>query len=191
MSYRTVYGYARSENGWRMVNRDACVLVDGPEYPNTRQGNEYRRQYGNRVTSTAPLRAGVSALILGDFVRRYHAEVEPIVHPVWGWSATNDVITSNHLSGTAVDINAPAYPWGLLTMPHDRVTKVQRLLGTYGGAIFWGRRWQRADEMHFQNGWPEGDDRYDAVLRKLAGTAEKNDDEATWTAIDKWLTGAP
>ena len=33
----------------------------------------------------------------------------------------------------------------------------------------WGRNWNRADEMHFQLNWPEGDKRYDAVIAKVLG----------------------
>ena len=110
MSFRTVYGYSKSENGWRMCNRDECVLVSGP------------------YMNTAPLRAGATAIILGDFVRRYHAEVAPVVSPVWGWSNENDVANSNHLSGTAVDINATQRPWGVRKMPDWVVQKIERLV---------------------------------------------------------------
>jgi hypothetical protein len=134
MSFRTVYGYSKSENGWRMCNRDECVLVDGPHM------------------DTSPLRRGAPATILGDFVRRYDAEVAPVASSVWGWSATNDVANSNHLAGTAVDINAPQWPWGYRNMPSWLVERINRLVSQYDGAVFWGRSWSRPDEMHFQIG---------------------------------------
>ena len=153
MSFRTAYGNASSENGWRMCNRDECVTVPGP------------------FMDTAPLRKGIPEIILGDFARRYHTQCAPIVSPVWGWSATNDVASSNHLSGSALDINAPQWPWGYKTMGAVLVTKINTLLSFYEGAVFWGRNWSRADEMHVQCGWPEGDARYAKIVAKIGGTA--------------------
>lgn len=153
MSFRTIYGYSKSENGWRMCNRDECVLVQGP------------------FMNTAPLRRGPAEILLGDFVRRYHAQCAPVVSSVWGWSATNDVGNSNHLSGTAIDVNAPQWPWGVRKMPADLIARINTLLGLYEGAIFWGRNWNKADEMHFQLNWPEGDPRYDRIIAKITGSA--------------------
>lgn len=151
MSFRTVYGYSFSENGWRMVNRDGCTLVPGP------------------YMNTAPLRFGAPATILGDFVRRYHNQCAPVISPVWGWSATNDVANSNHLSGTAIDINAPQWPWGYKRMPADLINRINTLLAFYEGAVFWGRNWTKPDEMHFQMGWREGDPRLDRIVAKING----------------------
>lgn len=153
MSFRTIYGLSRSENGWRMCNRDECVTVAGP------------------YMNTAPLRRGAAEIILGDFARRYHAQCAPIVSPVWGWSATNDVASSNHLSGTALDINAPQWPWGYKTMGSALIARINTLLAFYEGAVFWGRNWSRPDEMHFQLNWPEGDSRYARIIAKIQGGA--------------------
>lgn len=153
MSFRTVYNNSHSENGWRMVNRDECVIVPGP------------------FMDTAPLRTGIAETILGDFVRRYHMECAPVISPVWGWSATNTVGNSNHLSGTAVDINAPQWPWGYRTMGATLIGKIRMLLTHYEGAVFWGRVWNRPDEMHFQLGWPEGDSRYSRIVEKIGAAA--------------------
>ena len=144
-----------------MCNRDECITVAGPHM------------------DTAPLRKGVPATILGDFVRRYNAQCAPVVSPVWGWSATNDVANSNHLAGTAVDINAPQWPWGTKRMPQDLVNRINNLLGFYEGAVFWGRNWNKPDEMHFQCNWPEGDKRYDRIVAKIAGGAVPETPSAT------------
>lgn len=135
MSFRTVYGYDYSENGWRMCNADETVVVDVAGMP-------------------LRVRAGYAAEALGAWARWYHENVEPIdrYRPLddWGWSATNDVWSSNHLSGTAIDLNATQYPWGQRTMPADRKARVRRGLALFEGVIFWGADWDRADEMHFQ-----------------------------------------
>ncbi|MGI5216259.1 M15 family metallopeptidase [Nocardia sp. CA-290969] len=172
MGFRTVYGYSVSENGWRMVDRDMCV-VGGPSI-------------GLPNTNTAPLRAGDASTILVAWLAWYHRNVEPLRSPVWGWSATNDVANSNHLSGTAVDINAPQYPWGYRTMPRDRIAKVRVGLALFESTVFWGADWSRADEMHYQLGFREGDPRIAAFAHRLNaghlgiyGTPSKEDDDMT------------
>ncbi|WP_410877349.1 M15 family metallopeptidase [Nocardia sp. A7] len=161
MGFRTYSGYARSENGWRICDRDMCELVDGP------------------FMNTAPIRSGAPAVILGDFVRRYHAECAPIISPVWGWSPTNAVPNSNHLSGTALDINAPQWPWGYFQMPADLIARIEALVDCYDGAVFWGREWLRPDEMHFQMGLPEGDSALDDVVDRILNPAPTRPDPRT------------
>lgn len=174
MSFRNVYGYDYSENGWRMCNRDECVVANPVPYSNT-----------------APVRRGAAATILNAWLIWYHREVEPIVSPVWGWSADNDVPNSNHLSGTALDINAPQYPWGLRTMPRERIAKVRKGLALFGGCVFWGADWTRADEMHYQIGYPEGDPRLTKLAEQLGGgylgiySDSEGDDDMPFTDDDR------
>lgn len=153
MSFRTAYGNSWSENGWRMVNRDSCILVPGP------------------YMNTAPIREGAPAIILGDFARRYHVECAPIVSSVWGWSLYNDVGNSNHLAGTALDINAPQWPWGLRWMPADLKARISKLLDSYRvdgqPGVYWGDWWNKADQMHFQLGFKEGDKRNDILVARI------------------------
>lgn len=163
MSFRTAYGNTHSENEWRMCNRDECVIADVPlEY-----------------IDTAPLRRGDPVTILGAWMLWYDRNVEPITSPVWGWSNTNDVATSNHLSGTAVDLNAPKYPWGRRVMPADRIAKIREGLALFDGVVFWGADWDRADEMHYQISFPEGDERVAAFASKVRAGRLGNDD-AIW-----------
>lgn len=150
MSFRTIYGFDWSENGWRMCNRDECVVANVLPF-----------------TNTAPIRKGVAATILNAWTLWYHRNVEAISSPVWGWSATNDVASSNHLSGTALDFNAPKYPWGLRTMPASRIAKIREGLRLFEGTVFWGADWGRADEMHYQIGFREGDARLTNFAAKL------------------------
>ena len=159
MGFRTVNGSVRTENGWRCCNRDECDIVRIPEL---------------YLTDTAPLRKGAPLTILGAWLYWYDRNVEEIVSSVWGWSLDNDVLGawgqnmgSNHLSATAVDVNAPKYPWGSRVMPADRIAKVRAGLKLFEGSVFWGADWNRADEMHYQLAWPEGDARNDAFAAKL------------------------
>lgn len=139
-----------SENGWPMCNASATVAVE--VVPAARR---------------VPLRAGHVATILNAFIILYNRRVEPIASQVWGWSADNDVWNSNHMSGTAIDINAPKYPWGAYRMPAATIGKVDALLRDFEGVVFWGRRWGKPDEMHYQIGLPPTDPRVAAFAEKL------------------------
>jgi hypothetical protein len=154
MSFRTAYGYTHSENGWRMCNRDECSLPVSP---------------GMVFINTAPIRNGSPLTILSAWLKYYDTKIAEVSSPVWGWSAENDVPNSNHLSGTALDINAPQWPWGARTMPADLKARIRRGLELFEGTVFWGADWSRADEMHFQMNYPEGDRRNDAFAAKLRG----------------------
>lgn len=152
MSYRVAYGHTHSENGWRMCNHDETVTV---------------KVVPGSVG--APIRRGAAATILNAWLIEYDRHVEPITSQVWGWSRDNDVANSNHLSGTAVDINAPKYPWGRRVMPRERILRVRAALARFEGSVFWGADWSRADEMHYQLAWREGDPRVERFARKLDG----------------------
>lgn len=152
MSFRLAYKNERSENGWRMCNRDECDIV---------------RIKDLFLVDTAPLRKGAPHTILGAWLRWYDLNVEEIGSAVWGWSLENEVWTSNHLSGTAIDVNAPKYPWGQRVMPAARIAKIREGLRLFEGTVFWGADWQRADEMHYQMAFREGDPRNEAFAAKL------------------------
>lgn len=159
MSFRTVNGNTHTEDGWRCCNRDECDIVRIPDL---------------FLTETAPLRKGSPLTILGAWLYWYDRNVEEIDSSVWGWSLSNDVLGqpgrnngSNHLSATAVDVNAPKYPWGTYRMPADKIAKVEEGLRLFEGTVFWGRVWSKPDEMHYQMALPEGDARNEAFAQKL------------------------
>ncbi|MDF3308705.1 M15 family metallopeptidase [Rhodococcus sp. T2V] len=139
MGTRSYQGYTHSENGWPIVDTAEIVTVTVPG-----------------TTQQIELCRGDVATVLVGWMIWYHRNVEPIdrfkPRDDWGFSWDNDVPNSNHLSGTAVDINATQYPWTRLTMPADRVAKVRAGLKLFEGCIFWGRDWARVDEMHYQIG---------------------------------------
>lgn len=143
-----------SENGWPMCNYDRCVSVN-------------MATQGVPAARTVPLRRGSVATILVAWMIHYHRTIEPIRSQVWGWSADNDVSTSNHMSATAIDLNAPAYPWGARTMPAARIARVEAEIRKFRGVLYWGRWWDRADEMHYQIGVGPGDPRVDQLARDL------------------------
>lgn len=189
MRYQAQIGVP-SENGWPMCNSASCV-------------SEMVVPAAKRV----PLRAGDVATILNAWLILYNREVEPITSQVWGWSADNDVWNSNHMSGTAVDIGAPKYPWGQRTMPSGTKAKVRALLAKFEGVVFWGADWDYPDEMHYQIGLPPSDPRVHQFAEKLnngylgaypaddAPSAPKgnpmNDDDLYLRDVKAQLTGAP
>jgi hypothetical protein len=128
-----------TENGWPECELSQCeqILVPGT----------------NKVKWFS--RAGDAATILTAWAAWFNRNVRPIEpsdghRNWWGWDENDTVFTSNHKSGTAVDLCADQLPWTKLTMPQNQVDIVERGLQLFEGLVFWGRHWNRVDEMHFQ-----------------------------------------
>jgi putative chitinase len=140
MADRTVYGLTNSENGWRMVDQDSCVWVKVP---------------GTSVT--LQIREGQPASIMGAFAADFNAYVEPLRDADSAcWTATNSVASSNHLSGTAMDLNWGSHPFKIENAGFDstKLATVRELLGFYEEMIWWGNDWNSPkDAMHFQMGY--------------------------------------
>lgn len=144
MADRTVYGHTHSENGWRMVDTGSCRWVKVP---------------GTNVT--LQIREGQPVAIMGAFAADYSAHVEPLRDGDSAcWTATNSVATSNHLSGTGMDLNwngpdGKTFRLGISkerAYPGDKARKLDELLEFYEGMIFCGGEWSIRDWMHFQMG---------------------------------------
>lgn len=140
MADRTVYGLNFSENGWRMVDQGSCVWVTVP-------GADVHLQ----------IREGQPAAIMGAFAADFNAYVEPLRDADSAcWTATNSVASSNHLSGTAMDLNWNSHPFRVADAGFDQVklATVRELLAFYENTIFWGNDWNSPkDAMHFQMGY--------------------------------------
>jgi hypothetical protein len=87
---------------------------------------------------------------------QFHARVEPITRALsWGWAyrtITGTPTLSNHASGTAIDLNAPAHPFGRAgTFTPTQVTAIEAILGELSAVVRWGGHYPgRKDEMHFE-----------------------------------------
>jgi hypothetical protein len=97
--------------------------------------------------------------VLRYVVEQYAKRVEPLRSPgCWGWSYRanrNDPNSlSNHASGTAVDINAPAHPNGVATFrtfTAAQQAECHAILTEVDGAIRWGGDYTRTvDAMHWE-----------------------------------------
>lgn len=145
-----------TENGWRQCSAAETVRAVVPGTRDVR----------------IEIRAGDAATILNAWAAWWHKNVYPIdtykPRDYWGWSATNSVWNSNHLSGTAIDLNATTLPWQQRTMSAEKIATVNYGLKLFEGCIFWGGHWQRVDEMHSQLAYPEGDARIAAFAKKLS-----------------------
>ncbi|AXH46753.1 lysin A [Mycobacterium phage Acolyte] len=140
MGNRIVYGNSWSENGWPMVDEGSCTWVTVP---------------GTSVS--LEIQNGQPLAIMRAFAADFNAEVEPLRDPDSAcWTLTNSVSTSNHLSGTAFDLNWNSHPFQVADAGFDpaKKAKVRELLDWYEGTIFWGNDWDSPkDAMHFQMGY--------------------------------------
>ncbi|MDV6975324.1 M15 family metallopeptidase [Mycobacterium intracellulare] len=140
MGFRTVYGNTISENGWPMVDEGSCTWVNIP---------------GTDVT--LEIQNGQSLQIMRAFAADFHAYIEPLRDADSAcWTLTNDVDTSNHLSGTAMDLNWDSHPFQVADAGFDaaKLARVRALLDFYEGTIYWGNDWTSPkDAMHFQMGY--------------------------------------
>lgn len=135
-----------TENGWPACGPD---MLDRTPVPGTA---------GRLII---PLQRGIPATIMRAFAADFHAVVESLNNArgyadEGGWTPTNSVATSNHLGGTAMDLNWSDHPMGIA---YDGFTKaeiaaVRQLLAFYEDLIFWGNDWNSPkDSMHFQMGY--------------------------------------
>lgn len=146
-----------SQNGWRVLSRAECVTIDVP---------------GGQLPVHPKL-----APIFADLAGQYHATVEPLTWPgCWGWAdrpIAGSKTTSNHASGTAIDLCAPAHPQGVAvskTFTKAQLTACLRLQDRYHGLIVWGGTWNLPDTdgMHWELRQGATEAEVDAVAATLA-----------------------
>lgn len=170
----------RSQNGWPVLEAGSSLLHTWVIPTN-----------GGIVR--IPLRNGSAGFLLALWVMWYANHIEPVVGKVlddWGWAARairgtaggTQATTSNHSSGTAVDLNATKHPLGhvgtlafLVWVKHHtkRITALARiktrLAVHFRGTIRSGACYQgRKDEMHDEINVPMA--RAEKVARKLMRT---------------------
>lgn len=144
MAQRTVYGNRFGENGWPMVDTDSCQWITVP---------------GTKVS--LQIQKGQPLAVMQAFAADFNAYVEPLRDADSAcWTPTNSVATSNHLSGTAMDLN-----WGGMgdyghpfrvrgTFNAEQMSTIRELLEWYEDTIYWGGDWtDPVDEMHWQMGY--------------------------------------
>lgn len=158
-----------TENGWPSCGPDQ---LDRTPVPGT----------GGKLV--IPLQKGIPATIMRAFAADINQYVESLNNArgytdEGGWTPTNSVATSNHLGGTAMDLNWEDHPMGNADagwggsdiIPGNQVPAVRELLKWYEGMIFWGNDWDSPkDSMHFQCGYDTYDNQgkcADFIKRKI------------------------
>ena len=148
-----------TENGW-----PACG------------SNQLDRQPIPGTEIIIPLQQGQPAAIMKAFAADYHLFIESLYNASGGtdeggWTPTNSVATSNHLGGTAMDLNWNDHPFHVRgTFSRDQQTTIRELLAYYEDNIYWGGDWQDPiDEMHWQMGYDtyKSPDTADFINRKI------------------------
>lgn len=146
-----------SEDNWEpaKASPDQCVWVTVP-------GTDVNLQLLHGWPST------IMAAVAADF----NAYIEPLRDPdSAGWTPTNSVPTSNHLNGTAMDLNWDSHKFQTRgTFNPGQVDTIRALLDFYEGTIFWAGDWDDPiDEMHWQMGYTSYDNPHtgDVIHRKI------------------------
>jgi hypothetical protein len=170
----------RSQNNWPVL---------GPE-----QVRRWAVPLSRSRSLILPAAPGAPGFILTHLALWFHEEIEPLgaVADDWGYAVRKikgSTITSNHSSGTAIDVNATAHPAGVAThktftdaqimriharlnwydsLVNQTVTRRQRELGM-GGVIRWGGDYVNVpDAMHFE--LDEGRTLARLLAKQLEGT---------------------
>jgi hypothetical protein len=138
---------SKSENGWEPLNAGADILnwvrIPGAEHVSLR------------------FMKGWPTQILRAFAADFHAYVEPLRDAdSAAFTPTNSVATSNHLNGTAMDLNwqgadGRTFRLGISeaqAYPGHKAQALRELLDFYEGMVFCGGKWSIRDWMHFQMG---------------------------------------
>ena len=146
MARRVVYGNSISENGWPIVDQQSCrwVVVPGTDPP-----------------VHLEIQDGWPAIVLGAFAADVNAYVEKLRDRDSAcWTATNSVATSNHLGGTAMDLNWDGADGKTFRFqipeekawPPPKNAVLREILDFYEDVVFCGGFWSIRDWMHFQMG---------------------------------------
>jgi hypothetical protein len=99
-----------------------------------------------------------AAPVLLYVARRFHREVARIdvgTFDDWGYAKPTRIpgssVYSNHGSGTAIDINATSYPWGLDRMGAKDTATCHRIEKACLGGVRWGGDYRgKIDQMHWE-----------------------------------------
>jgi hypothetical protein len=112
---------------------------------------------GTTIKLPQGVRRGDVATVLHYVAERFHHTVEPLhAGQCWGYAYRkirgSSTALSNHASGTAIDLNAPAHPLGAHgTFSPAEVAAIRRILAFCDHAVRWGGDYHgRKDEMHFE-----------------------------------------
>lgn len=166
-----------SENGWEpaWVGQDRLNWVDIP---------------GCNVQIQT--QKGYPTTLLRAWIADHNAYIEPVRNgDTASYTPTNSVSTSNHLNGTAADVNWDSHPFHVKgTFNAQQMKTLREMLDFYEGTIFWAGDWKSPiDEMHVQLGYGTYDDQ--EHLRDFCARKIRADGYSTFRRGNKPLPGDP
>lgn len=154
----------RSQNGWGPANDPSVITY-------------WRSSNGTLLSS----RRGDVTTVMRWVAERFHADVEHLHHG-WCWGYAPRLIrgsssVSNHASGTAIDLNAPAHPLGTnprANYSRKQIRRIRRIVRRSKGVIRWGGDYHgRKDGMHFEiNAGHAATGRFAKKVRSASGMKE-------------------
>lgn len=164
---------AISQNGWTVITNKE---IDTSPFP------------GTKIVPIPGVRKGDVATVLHYVGSQFDKKVEKLVNPgCWGYfnrPIRGSTVTSNHASGTAIDLNAPKHPLGAQgTFNGKQKTEIRKILDFCAGVVRWGGDYSgRKDEMHFEI---VGNSAQVSALAKKINSGTVDDMTSRGTAI--WL----
>lgn len=130
-----------SQNGWSVITSKDLDISPFP---------------GTKIVPVPGIRKGDVATVLHYVGEQFNKNVEKLVNPgCWGYfnrPIRGSTQTSNHASGTAIDLNAPKHPLGAQgTFTASQKAEIRKILNYCNGVVRWGGDYSgRKDEMHFE-----------------------------------------
>lgn len=151
-----------SENGWRPATlpSDSDLLV-------------WKTVPGTSPPVTLQVMRGLPEVFLPAWAADWNAYVEPLRDAdSASYTPTNSVDTSNHLNGTAEDLDWDNHPFQVVgTVTDAQRTTIEDMVVFYEGWMFWAGDWDDpVDEMHSQMGyntWNRNTSSLDFIARKI------------------------
>ena len=149
-----------SENGWEPATLppDSPLLV-------------WKTVPGTSVT--LQVMRGLPEVFMPAWAADWNAYIEPLRDAdSASYTPTNSVSTSNHLNGTAEDLDWDNHPFQVVgTVTPDQRATIEDMITFYEGWMFWAGDWQSpVDEMHSQMGyntWNKNTAAFDFISRKI------------------------
>lgn len=151
-----------SENGWRPATLppDSALLI-------------WKTIPGTSPPVTIQVMRGLPEVFLPAWAADWNAYIEHVDDAdTASYTPTNIVNTSNHLNGTAEDIDWDKHPFQVVgTVTADQRATLTDMLAFYEGWMFWAGNWDDPiDEMHSQMGyntWNRNTAAFDFIARKI------------------------
>lgn len=136
-----------SENGWPVIGSEQLDRTPIP---------------GTGIIPLPGILGGDAGWLLRWVGQQFDQRVMKLYNPgCWGWNAPIAIpgtnVYSNHSSGTAVDLNAPSFPWKTRNMSPEQQAACRDIVAQTEYVVVWGGDFTtHVDQMHFEiNGTSE------------------------------------